>query len=104
MATFILGKTLTELPCIYGLGKSFRSEEPCDPLPAGTEILSRFDADGWHKFTVKEYGHTSTYAVKKAAILDAALGLPGAPAPRELALAEIRRLMKTHGITVSELQ
>ena len=67
-----LGTTKLDLPCIFGLGKSFRREEK-DLVPAGTTILSRFEADRWHKFTIEEFGRIATKAVKMAAILDAAM-------------------------------
>jgi hypothetical protein len=98
---YALGSLKRELPCIFGTGKSFLRREASDPLPVGTEIKNRFDDKGWHKFGVIEYGYSTTYAVQSAAILDAALAEDG-PSARDLAIAEIKRLMTEHDITVDE--
>jgi hypothetical protein len=101
MAT--IGTLKNGMTVIFGNGKSFRNRETWD-LEPGTEVFSRFDADGYHKFTTRDSGgRTETWAVEDQSILDTALGLDAAPSPRGQAMAEIRRLMKAHGISAADL-
>ena len=69
----------TKMVAIFGTGKSFRQGET-SILEEGTEIGRRFDKDGWHFFSAKEFGRYVLYAVKTALMLDAALDIE---APKE---------------------
>lgn len=68
-----LGTLTRTLNCIFGLGKDFRNEVTTT-AEVGCPVLERFDRDGWHKFVVLENGRRFTYAVRKPAELDDALG------------------------------
>jgi hypothetical protein len=102
MADFMLGELVTDLTATFGTGKSFLRGET-SAIEAGTKVTNRWDDGGWHKFNCLESGRQATYAVRSASVLDAALGVESAPSPKALALAEIRRLMGLHGVTIADL-
>jgi hypothetical protein len=101
--TYTLGTLTTSLKCFFGTGKSLRNHDEWT-LESGAQIKSRFDADGYHKFTTTDSaGRMETWAIRNASVLDTAIGLDDAPSLKSQAITEICRLMKIHGIDPSEI-